>query len=227
MHTFSPDLLRVAGPVSRRGFLQSCSVLALCLTGCQGVGPRTRFAAHMVADPPEREYRPVLRGLIEAILAFEHPSFPALTPADVENRLVELFPIHRTAEFGALQRGLLFFDDLTLFPHLFSPLVAAETADGPEAEDGVAGLPRLRAEERDRYARFRASVAGRPGRFTELTLPEQRSYVALWSDSALAAKRQFVRSAKSLVMITAYSTEELWAAIGYQGPIEEAERAQG
>lgn len=224
MHVRSPDLSGGALRLSRREFLGSCSVLALCLSGCQSVGPRTRFATRMLVDPPARQYRPVLRGLLHALLPFEHPRFPAVAPERVEARLLDLFPIDAGEQFSAFQRGLLFFDDLALFPHLFGPLVRAEQAGRADPEASAAGpwteeVGRLRAEEQERYARFRAGLGGAADRFVELPLDEQRAYLRMWNASGLTAKRQFARSAKSLVMIAAYSMEEMWHAIGYAGPL--------
>ena len=52
----------------------------------------------------------VLRALIETILAFDHPAFPAIGVDEVERRLLEYFPI--AGESGAaLRDGLAAFDD--------------------------------------------------------------------------------------------------------------------
>lgn len=54
--------------------------------------------------------RPILRALIEAVLAFDHPAFPAIGVDDVHGRLLEYFPI--AGENGAaLRAGLAAFDD--------------------------------------------------------------------------------------------------------------------
>lgn len=215
-----------AFPHSRRLFLGACSILGLSLAACRSVGPRTSFAARMIADPSEREYRPVLRHLARTILPFEDARFP-VRPEAVERRLLDLFPID-DGDFLGLQRALTFFDDLDLFPHLFGPLVRAEARADPASrgpglsEDRVA---ELRAEEEAMYRRFRSSLDGAPRRFTELPREAQRDYLRLWGASGLTTKRQFARSVKSLVMITAYSTDELWDAIGYGGPVLEVDRA--
>ena len=52
-----------------------------------------------------------------------------------------------------------------------------------------------------------------------LALGQQREYVDLWRRSGFLVKQQFYASARSLVMISAYSMEEMWAAIGYDGPV--------
>ena len=58
----------------------------------------------------ENGWRPVLRALIETILAFDHPAFPAIGVDEVERRLLEYFPI--AGEGGAaLRDGLAAFGD--------------------------------------------------------------------------------------------------------------------
>jgi len=52
----------------------------------------------------------VLRALIETVLAFDHPAFPAISVDEVERRLHEYFPI--AGEGGAaLRDALAAFDD--------------------------------------------------------------------------------------------------------------------
>ena len=54
-------------------------------------------------------WRPVLRALIETILAFEHPAFPELSIDHVERRLIERYPL--AGEHGAeLRAGFAAFD---------------------------------------------------------------------------------------------------------------------
>jgi hypothetical protein len=69
-------------------------------------------------------WRSVLRALIEAVLAFDHPAFPAIGVERVERRLLEYFPLE--GESGAaLRAGLATFDD-AFGPGRFAaaPLVA-------------------------------------------------------------------------------------------------------
>jgi hypothetical protein len=54
--------------------------------------------------------RPILRALIETVLAFDHPAFPAITVDDVEQRMVACFPV-AAGSGTALQAGLLAFDE--------------------------------------------------------------------------------------------------------------------
>ena len=228
VHVFSShaDFSTEALAISRRGFLASAATLALCLAGCRSWTPITRVAYALVTDPPPRTYRPVLMGVIRAVLPFEHPQFPALSPADVVKRLMRLFPVDRESRFLTLQRGLAMFDQVDLFPHAFAPIIAAEDRD---PDDGAASAGDwvargARADER-RYATFVREW--RPERlvFSELPLPAQRAYLAMWMRSSFIVRRQFARSAKSMVTITAYSMDSLWQAIGYRGPLLEERRA--
>jgi hypothetical protein len=50
--------------------------------------------------------RPVLRALIETVLAFDHPAFPAIGVEQVERRLLEYFPVA-----GEDDAGFAAFDD--------------------------------------------------------------------------------------------------------------------
>jgi hypothetical protein len=52
-----------------------------------------------------------------------------------------------------------------------------------------------------------------------LPLEERRQYLALWRDSASIVKRQFHGAMRALVMVTTYSIDDMWAVIGYAGPL--------
>jgi hypothetical protein len=52
----------------------------------------------------------ILRALIETILAFDHPAFPAVTVDEVERRLLGYFPIAGESD-AALREGLAAFND--------------------------------------------------------------------------------------------------------------------
>jgi hypothetical protein len=54
-------------------------------------------------------WRPVLRALIEAILAFEHPAFPAIGIDHVERRLIACYPL-AGAHGAQLRAGFAAFD---------------------------------------------------------------------------------------------------------------------
>jgi hypothetical protein len=55
--------------------------------------------------------------------------------------------------------------------------------------------------------------------FATLPLEEQRAYVMLWARSDFGVRRRFYRAMKSLIMAAAYSMDEAWAVIGYDGPL--------
>ena len=96
----------------------------------------------------------ILRALIEAILAFDHPAFPDLAIERVERRLLECFPL--AGERGAALRvGLAAFDrDFTAATggarFATAPLEARRTAlhrwaqsDIPAQRRFYAGMKRL------------------------------------------------------------------------------------
>ena len=61
-------------------------------------------------DATTDRWRPVLRGLIEAVLAFDHPAFPAIGVEEIERPLLRDFSL--VGESGAAFRaGLAAFDD--------------------------------------------------------------------------------------------------------------------
>ena len=112
--------------VHRRAFLASCGVLAAALSGCSYVFPRTRLGRLAVNDPHPEVYRPVLRALLSTILPFDHPDFPSVSLDEIEERLLRLFPVERQDDYAAMQRALVFFDAVDLFPQMHVPLVADE-----------------------------------------------------------------------------------------------------
>jgi hypothetical protein len=55
--------------------------------------------------------------------------------------------------------------------------------------------------------------------FASLQLQDQRAYIMLWARSDVGVRRRFYRAMKSLIMAAAYSMEDVWAVIGYAGPL--------
>src|ERR1700692_4799806 len=108
MHIPHPDRLPAAA-LSRRTFLSSCSALALSFAGCARLSPQTRSAYALLSDPPLTAYHEVLAGIIRAILPFERREF-AVTPEQVEARLLRLFELEEDPRFLALQKTLMFFE---------------------------------------------------------------------------------------------------------------------
>jgi hypothetical protein len=76
----------------------------------------------------EERWRPVLRALIEAVLAFDHPAFPALGVEEVERLLLSEFLLE--SESGAAFRAGLaaFADAFTAQADAGTPFAAAPLA---------------------------------------------------------------------------------------------------
>ena len=218
VHIPRPDL-DPAAALSRRTFLSSCSALALCVAGCARESPRTRSAYALLSDPPLAAYQAVLAGIIRAVLPFERSDFP-VSPAQVEARFLRLFELEQDARFLALQKTLVFFEQTDLFAGL-APIDAELTArDARERGLDVAALvSSLRQRDRQLAGAFARARGGGPTSFSALGLGRQREYFDLWRQSGFLIKQQFYASARALVMISAYSMEEVWTAIGYDGPL--------
>lgn len=207
--------------ISRRAVLQSAPLLFATLVRCShAVADRARLAEAFVVDPSWEAYRPVLRGVITAVLPFEAAGFPPVTPDDVERRLIALFPLETELQFLGLQRTMVLFDQTDLFGLMGGPLAQEESkARDLAARGGDAGAL-MREVERTDAAALAAFVRdhGR-ARFRDLSLDARRAYLALWRDSASVVKRQFYDSLRALVMTTTWSIEEAWPSIGYAGPL--------
>lgn len=186
----------------RRDFLASCGALVLALSGCHSVLSRTQLANLELDDPHPDDYEPVLRALIETILPFEHPRFPSIPVAAIQERLLAFFPLEAERRYLVLQKGLMVFDRVDLFPLLQAPLVAEEAAP-----------------DQSLYEEFQRSFRSDAESFTALQPHARAAYFRLWGQSAFNDKRLFYHSAKSLVMVTAYSMVDLWRVIGYAGPL--------
>ena len=195
--------------LTRRRFLACCSALAAAGAGCASLAPDMRSAYALIVDPPLADYEPILRALIGTVLPLEVPAFP-VTGQQVEERLLRLFRLERDPRFLLLQRSFMLFDQTDLFPH-FAPLTREEKDEGRRTKDEG------EAHDRDLYARFAAH--GTTARFTALPLDRQREYFDLWRQSRFLLRREFHATARSLVMVSAYSMPETWAVIGYAGPL--------
>jgi hypothetical protein len=214
-----PPDLDSAAALSRRTFLSTCSTLALCFAGCARLSPHMRAAYALVADPPFAVYQAVLSGIIRAVLPFERSDFP-LTPAQVQGRLLRLFELEQDTRFLALQKTLVFFEQIDLFADL-APVDAELTARDARGRglDAASLVSGLRRQDRQLADAFAQSLGDSALSFSALQLMRQREYVELWRRSGFRIKQQFYTSARSLVMISAYSMEEVWPAIGYDGPL--------
>jgi hypothetical protein len=139
----------------------------------------------------------------------------------IQSRLFDLFELEKEDRLIALQKGLLFFDAIELFPYAL-PVIVEEERRLEDRERGADSLSLASEKERadqKNYRRFleRATPVGK--RFTTLTGDGRRHYLELWARSEFVFKRRFYQATKGLIMITAYSMDELWVPIGYEGPL--------
>ncbi len=200
----------------RRDFLAACGTLVLALSGCQSVLARTRLAQLELDDPHPDDYEPVLHALIETILPFEHPRFPAVSVPQIQERFLALFPLEAERRYLVFQKGLMVFDRLDLFPLLQAPMVAEEHA---LLDANAAMIVERAAHDKRLYAGFRDAFPSDAASFTALGPAERAAYLRLWGQSGFNGKQLFYQSAKRLVMVTAYSLSDFWRVIGYAGPL--------
>jgi hypothetical protein len=217
-------MIAVLAQISRRAVLQSAPFLLATLVRCSNaVAGRTRVAEAFIVDPSWNAYRPVLRGVIAAVLPFDAPGFPPITLDDVERRLLKLFPIENDIQFSGWQRTIAFFDEIALFPLMSGPLLQAESIARDLAArggDSAAVGAAIAATDAAAFKAFaRASDVRSNGRFRDLPMDARRAYLELWRDSASIVKREFFGSMRTLVMITTWSMDATWPSIGYAGPL--------
>jgi hypothetical protein len=208
--------------LSRRAVLQSAPVLLATLVRCSNaVAGRARVAEAFIVDPSWNAYRPVLRGVITAVLPFDAAGFPPITLDDVEQRLLKLFPIENETRYAGLQRTIAFFDEISLFPLMPGPLLQEEiTVRDVAARGGDSARigAEIAASDAAAFTAFAATVKPN-ARFRDLSTTAQRDYLGLWRDSASIVKREFFGSLRNLVMITTWSMDATWPSIGYAGPL--------
>jgi hypothetical protein len=116
---------------------------------------------------------------------------------------------------------LLYFDEVDLFTYGL-PLAGAELSATDARERGMdsnALIARKEANDRRLYGAFVARDPASVKTFRSLNVERRREYFALWSRSDFLVRRQFYSSARALAMIAAYSMDDVWPAIGYDGPI--------
>ncbi|MDA1055660.1 MAG: hypothetical protein O3C40_35135 [Planctomycetota bacterium] len=191
---------------TRREFLANCFALSLLVAPARGQDSAGRAS----------EGDAVLLALIGTLLPFEDPRFPQVSPQRLLERLRTLLPQENDEQRVAFQQALLLFDRPDAFPDpAFMP-----------REAGIADdyWPQIVADEQSSLLRFRESLREPADRFRDFQLVDQRAYLTLWARSGLGPRRRFYRSTKSLVMVTAYSMDEFWQAIGYGGPLLEGGR---
>jgi hypothetical protein len=164
-------------------------------------------ASHAAAASPAE----VQMALVETILPIGDPSFPHLSAADVAQRMDALFGLARNPSYAA---SLAAFDRIGAA----APSALADVSAPPA---GKTEGTRLEGDD----ARFRRwSAAANPKHFTSfvrLDIAARSSYFDLYLRSASLARRRFYTSSRALVLAVAYSTPELWSAIGYPGPFRQ------
>lgn len=206
--------------VSRRFFAGTLPLLVVALANCSGVFvDRSRFAEAFIVDPDWNAYRPILRGLIRVILPLDQADFPKVPIESIEQRLISMFPLEKEQKFLGLQRTLVLFDQIDLFPIVSGPLLFEEQKARDDAREANLGAELQESDRRAYQELIRVhGIAGRP-RFEELPVDAQQAYYALWRDSPSLVKRAFHSTMKTLVMTTFYSADDVWPAIGYAGPL--------
>jgi hypothetical protein len=207
---------------TRRAFVAAVPVAAATLIRCaRSVYGPTRFAEAFVIDPSWAAYRPILHACITTLLPLEDPAFPKIAAESIEQRLTRLFPLEREQKFLGLQRTIVLFDQLDLFTMFSGPLLSEEMKARDVVRRGGQAQSvtrQIREQDEEAFRKF-ASAAGGATRFTNLGPDLRADYLELWRDSASIIKRQFFSAMKAMVMVTAYSMDEAWRAIGYAGPL--------
>jgi hypothetical protein len=209
--------------LNRRDFLATCGVLAASLAACSGAGTGLRAAASFLVDPPYEDYRPSLLALIETVLPKPFP----LSTEEVERRLLRMFPLEEEKRFLGFQKTLVYFDRLDLIPHVASPLIAVERTalDVPErmSEEEFDALCDVKREREMRACEADGRLRAGPT-FARLAPDARAAWLDLWGASEFTVKREFARSVRTLICISAYSAEQVWPAIGYDGTLIKRER---
>jgi|GEM_PF-1701568 len=205
---------------SRRDFLSLCGILAAA-AACSSA-KQMRTAASFIADPALDTYRLPLGALIETVLPIGAPGFP-LDRATVETRLLKMFPLEDERRFLGFQKTLLYFDQLDLAPHVAAPLLDAEriALDVPHRmpEDEFRAMCQTKIASESRACETFARDHGDAKHFATLNRDGRAAWLHLWGSSEFTIKRDFAHSVRLLIYISAYSADQLWAAIGYEGPL--------
>ena len=118
--------------------------------------------------------------------------------------LLALFPLE-DERYLILQKGLMVFDRIDLFPLLQTPM-AAEERTLRDATD--AAIAERAAQDRRLYLAWRRSFPSDADSFSALQPQARTGYFRLWGQSDFNSKALFYHSAKRLVMVTAYSMSD-------------------
>ncbi|HEV3216541.1 MAG TPA: hypothetical protein VGZ27_12500 [Vicinamibacterales bacterium] len=200
-------------------------MLALGLTGCARLLDTTRLSYLAIDESPPQSYLPVLQALVRTVLPFDHPRFPPVSPEAIDQRLLKLFPFRPDDEETlTLRRALMIFNDVHLFPAALPALLAQELnalgVDDRHSPAWSEAVGTMRAADERIYAQFSGGARPRPPEhFVDLTPEGRVEYYRLWSQSLFSVKRHFYRSTKTLILVSAWSMDEMWSSIGYAGPL--------
>ncbi len=149
-----------------------------------------------------------LKTLVETVLPFGTPAFPAIPSNAIVERLNGHFKLNNSPVFQASLRG---FSSLALFSAGQEQLFAAERVVSAGADPRELVI-------RDAAA-FAATGLPQLANFQDLRPDERKTYLSLWSHSAFSVRRRFYGSVRAVTFVAFYSLPEAWAAIGYAGPI--------
>lgn len=218
-----------AAQISRRELLQTAALLALSSEGCAPLAQNLRLAVVASGGLSTPALAKLLRALIQAVLAYDHPDFAAGTQGAVAQQLLHYFPIDSDPQLDSLRTALAVFERMDLFATLPPPMRSAERtllrAEGC-AEADVASLV-SQAEAADLRAFDALRRSGLGTRFSDADLPTARAYLDLWSRSAFLMRRRIYRAVRSMILVSAYSLPAHWPAIGYDGPLVDRSGSRG
>lgn len=210
-----------AALLSRRELLQTAALLCLAAPGCAPLLNTLRLAGVASDGLDPQELAGILRAVIDSVLAYDHPDFPAGTQSEVSQRLLSYFPLDSDPQLRPLLTALAIFDRIDLFPTLPPPMRSAErkliAAEGLVGQAAEEALSAREATDLRAYQAMRPRQA--PAHFSACSLAEARAYLLLWGHSAFLMRRRIYRALRSMVLVAAYSLPSHWLAIGYAGPL--------
>ena len=217
-------MLSDSGHISRRNFLKAIGILGL--SSCAPFYPKTRFIHLLTNDPHPDHYNPILRSLINLVLPFDHPNFPAITPETVLKNIGIHFPLTEERQ-EPFQRAFILFTDIQLYKEQLPAIIDEEAKLFREFE----GLEKLEIQDRiNEFIKHDQSLFdafekkhGYLTSFMDALKNAQSDYFNLWSQSRFNIRRMFFNSAKGVINACAYCQEEMWDAMGYAGHFDPKE----
>jgi hypothetical protein len=167
-------------------------------------------------------WQPLVRALVETILAFDDPAFPPIGVERVERRVLAGLPVEDERRPPALHLALKSFAEMGRFVVLppsvrqaEEELLASEGAGSSEEIDGI--IARKVREDARRFESFVGEL-GPVDRFEQAALATRRNYLRLWARSGFSERRRVYTTLKGMVLVAAYSLPELGRAVGFEGP---------